>query len=211
MNVTADRQHWDAVHREKDPAQTSWHQRDPVSSLELIAASGVGLDDPLIDVGSGASLLLDRLLERGHTRLSVLDISALALERVRSRLPDRAPVNWLVSDIRDFCAPERYRLWHDRALFHFMGSSRDRSAYLSALRASLEPGGTFIVGVFSLEGPVRCSGLDVVRYDAQRMGSELGRDFVLQEERAETHLTPWGAQQRFAFFRYCFQPGNSGG
>jgi len=200
------KEHWDKVYREKTPAQTSWYQSDPVLSLALIERAGLDLSAPIIDVGAGASLLVDRLLQRGFRQPSILDISAQALEMARARLPADATVNWIVSNITEFRPAVRYALWHDRALFHFLTDSLDRERYLAALRAGLTAQGQFIVAAFAPDGPSRCSGLEVVRYDAATLGRELGNEFQLLEEIAETHVTPSGVEQRFGYFRYIYQP-----
>lgn len=198
--------HWDQVYRQKTPVETSWHQPDPALSLALIEHAGLDPTASIIDAGGGASFLVDRLFQQGFRRLSVLDISAPALEIARARLPGDAPVNWISADIRAFSPPTRYDLWHDRALFHFLTEASDRAKYLAALRAGLVSQGHFIVAGFALDGPSRCSGLEVMRYDASTLGRELGAEFLLQEEVAETHVTPWGAMQRFVYFRYIYQP-----
>ena len=200
------KEHWDKVYREKAPTQASWYQSDPALSLALIERAGLDLNARIIDVGGGASLLVDRLLQRGFQQPSVLDISAQGLEKARARLPGDAPVNWIVSNITEFRPTVRYALWHDRALFHFLTDALDRARYLAVMRAGLAPQGQLIVAAFAPDGPSRCSGLEVVRYDAGTLGRELGAEFQLLEEIAETHITPSGAEQRFGYFRYIYQP-----
>lgn len=195
--------HWDAAYTEKRAEETSWHQAVPTASLEMIAQSETGRESALIDVGGGASRLVGHLLVRGYRDLTVLDISAEALRQARDYLGNRASsVRWEVADITRFETDRRFALWHDRAVFHFLTRADDRSSYVDRLDRFLEPGGQAIIAAFALDGPSRCSGLDIVRYDAERLAAELGAGFILEEERRETHLTPAGGEQRFGFYRY---------
>lgn len=199
--------HWEKVYRERRPEETSWHQDVPGASLELVANSGVRRSEPVIDVGGGASRLVDHLLALGFTDLSVLDLSARALEQARARLGEAASgVHWIEADITDFSPAREYRLWHDRAVFHFLTDPADRRRYVSTLLQALAPAGQLIVAAFAPDGPTRCSGLDIVRYDAGGLAAELGPGFRLEEERRETHLTPQGREQRFGFFRFRHTP-----
>lgn len=197
------RAHWNRVYQTKAPDSVSWYQRHPDVSLELIAASGVAKDAGIIDVGGGASLLVDHLLNLGYSNLAVLDVSGAALDTGRTRLGVRAvEVEWFEADVTTFEPRHRYALWHDRAAFHFLTDAHDRSRYVATLRKSLKPGGTAIIATFALDGPPRCSGLDVVRYDEQSIAAELGAEFALREVRREAHITPGKAEQRFAYFRF---------
>jgi hypothetical protein len=203
------REHWDQVYREKSPTRTSWFQPEPSLSLALIQGAGIGLNAAIIDVGGGESVLVDCLLDRGFNQLTVLDISAVALDRVRQRLPADSPVQWIVADITDFEPSTRFSLWHDRAVFHFLTDSEDRAAYKAALEQGLAPGAQLVIGTFALDGPERCSGLEVVRYDADSLGRELGPGFELLDQEDEVHTTPWGTQQKFCFFRYRYHAGET--
>lgn len=195
--------HWERVYRDKSPLEVSWYQTAPTLSWELIRASGIAMDAPLIDVGGGASTLVDRLLEQGYSAVTVLDISAQALAHAQRRLGERAGrVRWIESDITRFDPPQRYRLWHDRAVFHFLTEADDRARYVAALGRGLEADGQLIIGTFAPGGPERCSGLPIVQYDAARMQAELGDGYALQETRAEIHRTPAGKDQLFNFFRW---------
>ena len=197
------RDHWNRVYRTKALDSVSWYQRRPDVSLELIAACGVAKDAGIIDVGGGASLLVDYLLNLGYSKLAVLDVSGAALDTSRTRLEARAvAVEWFEADVTTFEPPHRYALWHDRAAFHFLTDSHDRGRYVATLRKSLKPGGTAIIATFALDGPPKCSGLDVVRYDEQSMAAELGAEFSLREVRREAHVTPGKAEQRFSYFRF---------
>jgi len=198
-------EHWNRVFREKNPDQTSWYQEEPSISLALIARAGLAPGAAIIDIGGGRSRLVDRLVEAGFRQLSVLDISSTALEEARQRLPSDAPVRWIVSDITKYRPEQKFSLWHDRALFHFLTEPGDRNAYKMALRQALLPGAQLVIGTFSLEGPQSCSGLDVVRYDAASLGSELGPEFELLERQDQVHLTPWGAEQHFCFCRFSYR------
>jgi SAM-dependent methyltransferase len=195
------RDHWNRVYQTKSSDSVSWYQQRPDISLELIAASGVDKDAGIIDVGGGASVLVDHLLELGYTNLAVLDLSAAALSVSRSRVGARAAaVEWFEADVTSFEPPRRYALWHDRAVFHFLTDAGDRARYVATLHKTLKPNGTVIIATFAPDGPPKCSGLDVVRYDEHSIVAELGAGFQLHEVRRETHVTPGKAEQRFNYF-----------
>ena len=195
--------HWEQVYRDKSPLEVSWYQSAPTLSRELILASGVDRAAPLIDVGGGASTLVDHLLADGYSAVSVLDISAQALTHARRRLGAQADrVCWIEADITQFQPPQVYRLWHDRAVFHFLTATADRAGYRAVLERALAPDGQVIIGTFAPGGPERCSGLPIVQYDAARMQAELGEGFSLLEIRTEAHRTPAGKDQLFNFFRF---------
>jgi SAM-dependent methyltransferase len=201
------RDHWNRVYQNKTPENVSWYQRRPDISLALIAASGVPREAFIIDVGGGASVLVDHLLELGFVNLAVLDLAGSALNASQARLGARAAdVEWHEADVTNFVPPHRYALWHDRAVFHFLTAAEDRARYVETLRKALEPSGAVVIATFAPEGPPKCSGLDVVRYDEKSIAAELGAEFRLQEARRETHLTPWEAEQRFNYFRFRRQP-----
>jgi ubiquinone/menaquinone biosynthesis C-methylase UbiE len=195
-------EHWNQVYKTKALQEVSWYQRRPDLSLELIALSGLSKDAGIIDVGGGASTLVDSLLDDGYTRIAVLDLSGIALNHSRTRLGARAgQVEWFEADVTTFEPPHRFGLWHDRAAFHFLTVADDRHAYVATLRRTLQPGGTVIIASFAVDGPPDCSGLQVMRYDEESILAELGAGFQLQETRRETHVTPWQAEQRFIYFR----------
>ena len=197
------REHWNRVYQTRAPDSVSWYQRRPDVSLELIAASGIAKDARIIDVGGGASVLVDHLLDLGYSKLAVLDVSGAALNASRSRLEARAAaVEWLEGDVTTFEPPHRYALWHDRAAFHFLTDAGDRARYVATLRRALNPGGAVIIATFALDGPPKCSGLDVVRYDERSIAAELGAEFELREVRREAHVTPGKAEQQFHYFRF---------
>jgi len=196
-------EHWNRIYQTKDPQDVSWYQRRPDTSLALIKAAGLDRDAGILDVGGGTSTLVDFLLDAGYTRLAVLDWSRTALGHSRSRLGPRADsVEWFEADVTTFEPPRRFGLWHDRAVFHFLTAAEERRRYVATLRRTLAPDGTAIISTFALDGPPQCSGLEVVRYDEQSICAELGEEFLLQESRRETHITPWQSEQRFIYFRF---------
>lgn len=193
------KQHWESVYREKAEDTVSWFQVHPDLSLELIRAH-CSPAAALIDVGGGASRLVDHLLAAGYTDLTVLDISETALERAGARLGrDALKVQWQVADVTHWRPARRWRLWHDRAVFHFLTDAAERAAYRHSLLQALEPGGHAVIASFALDGPERCSGLPVQRYSPESLARELGEGFRLRESREETHLTPAGRLQRFQY------------
>jgi len=199
-------EHWNRIYQSKGPQGVSWYQRRPDLSLALITESGVSKDAGIIDIGGGASPLVDFLLDAGYSRLAVLDWSGTALALSRERLGPRAQaVRWFEADVRSFEPPYRFGLWHDRAVFHFLTAAEDRRQYVMTLRRTLQPKGTVIIATFAPDGPPQCSGLDVVRYDEQSILAELGEAFHLCEVRREVHLTPWQSEQRFIYFRLEWQ------
>ncbi len=195
--------HWDAVYRTKQPTEVSWYRRHLQVSLGLIADAAPSRDAHVIDVGGGESTLVDDLLARGYRNVSVLDISATAIEVARRRLgADADRVEWLCGDVRTLAfARHRYDVWHDRAVFHFLTDEHDRRAYVRQVAHAVKPGGFVIVATFGPEGPTKCSGLAVERYDAQRLHDEFGTRFELVKHLTELHHTPAGAVQQFI---YCY-------
>jgi len=193
--------HWEAVYRDRSPLEVSWYQQEPTLSLELIRRSGVAHDAPIIDVGGGASVLVDRLLAAGYTKLSVLDISARALACARQRLGAASGrIDWIEADITAFRPSHTYALWHDRAVFHFLTEAGDQRQYVNALDQSVEPGGHVIIAAFAIGGPEKCSGLDIVQYDSGKLMGVLGTQFELLETLTEDHRTPGGKSQKFIYF-----------
>ncbi len=200
------RQHWEQVYREKDAREVSWYQPRPEVSLELIRIAGCPHDAPLIDIGGGAATLVDCLLESGYTDLSVLDIAEPALLAAQQRLGRQAAkVAWIQADITEFAPPRKYRIWHDRAVFHFLTGDADRQAYIAALREGLQRGGHLVIGAFTHDGPPMCSGLPVRRYSAGLLNQTLGEEFELLGSREEGHRTPAGKTQEFCFYLYAYR------
>lgn len=202
MTGSSRKDHWEQVYRAKGSTEVSWYQTEPSLSLQLIEASGVRPSDPIIDVGGGASVLVDRLLARGFESVAVLDLSAAALSCARERLGRGADrVEWYEADVTEFVAPHPYRLWHDRAVFHFLTDPEDRHRYVEVLRRTVPKGGHAIIASFALDGPSQCSGLDIERYDQARLMAALGAGFQLCDSAAESHTTPAGKTQQFQYFR----------
>lgn len=195
--------HWENVYTTKPASEVSWFQEHSEVSLDLIKRTGVMQQGAVIDVGGGASTLVDDLLADGFENLTVLDISASALHVAQTRLAERAQtVTWIEADITQVTLPaSHYDVWHDRAVFHFLTRPADRKRYVEAVLASVKPGGHVIVATFSLDGPLRCSGLDVARYSPDGLHEEFGEAFRLVEHTEEAHHTPFGTQQQFL---YCY-------
>jgi len=198
--------HWQNVYTKKGETEVSWFQDNPAPSLDLIAAVGATPESAIIDIGGGASRLVDKLLDRGFRDVTVLDLSEAALDAAKARLGSRAAqVQWVVADATVWEPPKAYDCWHDRAAFHFLTEEQDRLAYVARLERGLKVGGHAIIATFALDGPERCSGLPVMRYDAASLGLVLGSAFELVATRTHTHATPWGSDQSFQFsvFRRC--------
>jgi len=192
--------HWQLVYKEKGENQFSWFQERPNISLALIEAVQADRSSAIIDIGGGASRLVDALVEKGYRDLTVLDLSESAVSIAKMRLGERAAmVKWIVADVTRWEPPRSCDLWHDRAAFHFLTEASDRTAYIDRLRKAVRPGGHAIIGTFGLDGPERCSGLPVVRYDAARLSATLTPSFALVDMRRDDHKTPWGAIQHFQF------------
>lgn len=197
--------HWEEVFETRDDTQVSWHQPDPSLSLRLIEAAELGRGARIIDVGGGTSTLVDHLLERGYRHVGVLDVSAAAIGKAQARLGDRAAaVEWFIEDVIDFQSPHPWDLWHDRALFHFLTEPAEQLAYKNLLQSSLAEGGQVVIATFGPEGPLKCSGLDVCRYDSATLQKRLGDGMELMEEVLVDHTTPSGATQQFLYCRFRY-------
>ena len=195
--------HWENIYKTKASTQVSWYQEHLQTPLRLIELTGVEKTARIIDIGGGASTLVDDLLERGFEHITVLDISSAAIDAARERLGSRADeITWIEADITKISLPYHYYdLWHDRAVFHFLTSAGDCQKYIEAVKHSLKPGGHVIISTFALEGPPKCSGLVVVRYSPQSLHEEFGNEFELIDSASEVHLTPSGTKQKFI---YCY-------
>ena len=192
--------HWQRIYETRSPTEVSWYEPVPERSLELIRATGIPLEAPILDVGGGASLLVDHLLRSGYTDLSVLDLSPAALEQARTRLgPVAGRVTWIVADMTTFVPERRYVLWHDRAMLHFLLRPEEQRRYLAALRKGLAPHGHVVLATFGPEGPERCSGLPVQRYSVAALEALLGPGFQRRSSRIEQHRTPGGETQEFLY------------
>lgn len=200
MTAPGRQQHWENVYRDKGEFQVSWFQETPAISLDLIRAAGTTQQSSIIDIGGGASRLVDTLMMQGYDDITVLDLSEAAMSIAKTRLGRRAfAVAWIAADATQWQPPRHYDVWHDRAAFHFLTDADDRAAYVARLTKALRPGGHAIIGTFAADGPERCSGLPVVRYDGASLSATLGGAFALVEARRQDHLTPWGSTQRFQF------------
>ncbi len=195
------RAHWDHVYRTKGPTGVSWFQPHAGLSLALIRETGVPSDAPIIDVGGGASTLMDGLLEQGRSNLTVLDLSEAALTAAQARLGGRAgAVTWKVGDITKIDLPAlAYDLWHDRAVFHFLTAPQERQAYVQAMLHALRPGGYAIIATFADDGPQQCSGLPVTRYSPAELHAQFGDAFSMLRQERQAHHTPFGTVQQFVF------------
>jgi 2-polyprenyl-3-methyl-5-hydroxy-6-metoxy-1,4-benzoquinol methylase len=195
--------HWEHIYRTKAPTQVSWYQEHSLQSLKFIVDTGIPKTGPIIDVGGGSSALVEDLLKDGYEHITVLDISAAALQIVQQKLGAHAnQVTWLEADILQAKLPHHeYDLWHDRAVFHFLTQPEDRKRYVQVVKQAVKPGGYVIVATFASDGPERCSGLEVARYDPESLHSEFGNSFELVDSAHESHHTPFGTEQKFI---YCY-------
>jgi ubiquinone/menaquinone biosynthesis C-methylase UbiE len=200
MDSASRQAHWENVYTTKGENEVSWFQQDPAPSFELIIQAGATHGSAIIDIGGGASRLVDNLVEQGFEDVTVLDLSGAALEAARRRLASRANrVHWVVADATAWEPAKAYDIWHDRAAFHFLTEEKDRAAYIARLTRGVKAGGHAIIATFALDGPEKCSGLPVARYDSASLGQALGSKFHLVHARRHEHATPWGSQQMFQF------------
>jgi len=199
--LTDAERHWEHIHQTNAPTEVSWYQPEARLSLELIRRVAPDRAAPIIDVGGGASTLVDGLLDAGYRHATVLDLSPTALARARQRLGPRASsATWIAGDVRDVPLPAgKCAVWHDRAVFHFLTDAKDRARYVAQTRRAVRPGGHALVASFGPDGPTRCSGLEVVRYSAGAMHAEFGPGFRLLDSVREEHRTPSGAIQAFVY------------
>jgi len=193
--------HWQAVYRDKTPPQTSWHRAHLDESLRLIDALALPSQAPVLDVGTGRSTLVDDLLLRGFADIDALDVSSAALQDTRARLgADALRVHWIAADVLGADLPgTRYALWHDRAVFHFLIEADLRARYVERCARAVRPGGHAVIATFAPDGPERCSGLPVARYDAAQLAAEFAPAFEPVAETRELHLTPWNSEQAFTY------------
>jgi 2-polyprenyl-3-methyl-5-hydroxy-6-metoxy-1,4-benzoquinol methylase len=198
MNVQT---HWEKVYGEKAPNAVSWYTPHLARSLEIIERAAPSHSASIIDVGGGESTLVDDLLTRGYQNIAVLDVSQIAIDVTKRRLGTAsARVQWIVADVTNAeFAPQSYDVWHDRAVFHFLTAADERLAYVRQVAKAVKPGGYVLVSTFGAEGPTKCSGLDVVRYDPQSLHREFGVRFHLLESCEELHRTPFGTDQQFLY------------
>lgn len=199
----SDKNHWENIYQTRQTDQVSWFQQHAEMSLQFIRNTGVPLDAHILDVGGGASVLVDDLLDAGYSNLSVLDISGVALQAAQARLgKSAARVHWIEADIMQLQLPEAsVDVWHDRAVFHFLTEPQDRARYVELVRHAVKPGGHVIIATFAEDGPEKCSGLDIMRYRPEELHREFGDAFTLLHSQKDVHRTPGGAEQKFT---YCY-------
>lgn len=195
------KEHWDHIYEAKAPQELSWFQQSPTVARRMLELAGATTRSSVIDVGGGVARLADYLLAHGYERVTVLDVSRVALDYSRKRLGSAAErVRWIVGDVLEVSLPEQYDIWHDRAVFHFLTDMSERRRYSEQLFDALEPGAHAIIATFAEDGPERCSGLPCVRYSPQALAAELGRSrFRLVTSMKEAHKTPRGTEQRFQY------------
>ena len=205
--TSPEQKHWEAVYAVKAADRVSWYRPHLDESLRFLAATNLGPAAAIIDVGGGASTFVDDLLDRGYCNVTVLDLSAAALETTRQRLGTRAAtVRWICADVTRADLPQgSYDFWHDRAVFHFLVDPAARSQYVGAVRRAVKPGGHIVIATFGPHGPDKCSGLDVMRFTAAELHAEFGDDFARISDSTEIHKTPWGSEQEFVYC-YCRLP-----
>ncbi len=197
--------HWDGIYTTKGETEVSWFQETAAASLDLLKLVGATSSSAIIDIGGGASRLVDGLLTEGYDDLTVLDLSAVALAAAKARVGRNAVrVAWIAADVTRWEPVRTYDFWHDRAAFHFLTEEADRMAYVSRLRRALRRGGHAVIGTFAPDGPAKCSGLPVVRYSGESLGAVLGAGFELVDNRSQQHTTPWGTVQQFQFSAFRF-------
>ena len=196
-----EKEHWENVYTTKKSDEVSWFQEHSHRSLKLIQDANLSKTSAIIDVGGGASTLVDDLLDRGYRNLTVLDLSRAALATAKSRLGERAiQVQWMEANILDAdLKAQTYDVWHDRAVFHFLTTAEERNAYVDKVFNAVKPGGLVIVATFAEDGPTKCSGLPVMRYNAHELHAEFGAAFQLLGQEKESHLTPGGNEQKFVY------------
>jgi 2-polyprenyl-3-methyl-5-hydroxy-6-metoxy-1,4-benzoquinol methylase len=197
------KKHWENVYQKESPEHLSWYQDKPEMSLRLIAATGVGFDSNIIDIGGGTSTLAGLLVAQGYKRVTALDIAASSIEKAKLVMAEQAnEIKWIEADATNYTLTERYDIWHDRAVFHFLTDIHDRKRYVDAVQESLKGGGHLIIATFGLKGPRKCSGLHVVRYSPETLHNEFGNNFNLVETFVEIHTTPSKVQQEFIYCRF---------
>ena len=201
MNPTFDRkQHWENIYQTKELNEVSWYQAKPETSLDFFRQFEVPLDAKIIDIGGGDSFLVDHLLDLGYQHISVLDISAAAIERAQQRLGARAQqVHWIVADAAQFAPTEQYDFWHDRAAFHFLTNEDEINRYLDTAQQHIKPRGILIIGTFSEQGPTKCSGIEIKQYSESSMTTRLQAFFEKIKCITVDHPTPFNTIQNFVF------------
>lgn len=194
------KKHWEEIYQTKQLESCSWYQPSPFTSISLIEDGGIPLSSKIIDVGGGDSFLVDHLLDKGYTDITVLDISEAAIQRAKQRIGNRAAkATWIVSDVTRFKPSEKYDVWHDRAAFHFLTDPVDIGKYVELVEASIAPGGKLIVGTFSETGPKKCSGIEIKQYSKEELASVFSKGFTKNSCLNVDHATPSNTVQNFTF------------
>jgi len=197
--------HWESVYSSKSETELTWFEDHPETSLELIRQS-TATSDSIIDVGGGASRLTDELLTLSYNDISVLDVSEQALLQSQQRLGNKSKdVHWFIADVTTWQPSQKYALWHDRAVFHFLTQEFQRQAYLDVMSKSIAPNGTVIIATFALDGPEKCSGLEVTRYSPDTLKAVVGDKFELIDSKYQQHQTPKGGSQLFQYSKFLKQ------
>ncbi|RZJ33924.1 MAG: class I SAM-dependent methyltransferase [Flavobacterium sp.] len=197
------KKHWETVYETKSPDQVSWTQKVPHTSLDFIHSFGLDKSAKIIDIGGGDSNLVDYLIELGYENITVLDISAKALEKAKSRLGKKAEkVNWVVSDVTEFNPQSSFDIWHDRAAFHFLTTPGQITKYIEIARRAVT--GYMVIGTFSETGPAKCSGLNIAQYNEKTLTERFENGFEKLHCVAEEHTTPFNTKQNFVYcsFKY---------
>jgi SAM-dependent methyltransferase len=200
METICRKEHWEKIYNSKQPTEVSWFQAYPKTSMEFIALFNLPPNAAIIDIGGGDSNFADSLLEQGYTNITVLDISAKAIERAKTRLGERAVlVKWIVSDVTEFAPTVQYNFWHDRAAFHFLTTEKQADKYVEIAKNGIVENGYLILGTFSENGPQKCSGLEIKQYSEQTMSAKFEKDFKRIKCIIEDHTTPFNTIQNFLF------------
>lgn len=199
--MSSQKDHWETIYKTRDHTKVGWYQESPDISLGLFAEIHAQPSQSVIDIGCGASLLVDHLIERGFRDITLVDLSSQALQLIRDRLGDKGDIpGYLSEDVTQYHFDRQFNIWHDRAVFHFLTAAADRAAYMSNLQRSLSSDGHAIIGTFSLQGPKACSGLDVVQYDEDKMNAELPGDLEIESSLINVHIKPDGCEQEYMYF-----------
>lgn len=194
------KEHWEKIYSTKQPNEVSWTQENPKTSLDFIHSFNLPKQASIIDIGAGDSKLVDKLLDEGFENITVLDISERALQRAKERLGDKASkVNWIVSDVTEFKTDQIFDVWHDRATFHFLTTSRQIEKYLEIAKTKIKDKGFLTIGTFSENGPTKCSGLDIKQYSEETLQEQLKKGFEKIKCVTEDHRTPFNTLQNFLF------------
>lgn len=200
--MSQSKEHWEHIYKTKDHKQVGWYQESPAISIELLSKINASPTQSIIDVGCGASVLVDNLIQQSYKNITLLDLSEKALSSIKSRLAEQGNIpQYLSKDItKNIDFKKTFDVWHDRAVFHFLTNAGDRETYMENLNNSLSPSGHAIIGTFSLNGPSKCSGLDIVQYNENKMRLELPDNLELLESKTSTHVMPGGTEQEYIYF-----------